>query len=245
MQTPPFKYTLSLLGCLCTGIVAAQELGLIGIYTNINLPQQEFRQAVDNPIGGAAVGVGINVLLNPKGKNGPSPIYPGIDFSYVTFGRDFIDETPSAPPLKTTFNYYAINGVFRLMPLQKERGFIPFIDGALGLEIFNTRTKIDKNVLNIVLNDNQPEVIHTTNDTGLLRTLAVGWFIRRSSKADPERPGGSFSMRIGYTYGSPIYYVRRGSVAVDNGFVTYEEDRTRAQMIQIQLGIVLPFTPAQ
>ncbi len=237
--------TLTLLCFLSTGILLAQEIGLIGIYGNINFPHQEFRQAVDNPLGGTAVGAGINVLFNPKGRNGQSPIYPGIDFNYVTFGRDFIEGTTNAPPLKTTFNYYAINGVFRLMPVLKERGFIPFVDGALGLEIFNTRTKIDKNVLNIVLNDGQPEVIHTTNDTGLLRTVAVGWFVRRPSKAEPDRPGGSFSMRIGYTFGSPIYYVKRGSVAVNNGFVTYEEDRTRAQMIQIQLGIVLPFTPAQ
>lgn len=244
MKHPPCLLIL-LNSFLITGILSAQETGLLGIYGNINLPHREFRQAVDNPIGGTAVGLGVNVLFNPKGKNGLSPIYPGIDFSYVTFGRDFIDETPTAPPLKTTFNYYAINGVFRLMPIQKEKGFILFIDGALGLEIFNTRTKIDKNVLNIVLNDGQPEVIHTTNDTGLLRTLAVGWFVRRPSKANPDSPGGSFSMRIGYTFGSPITYVKRGSIAVDNGFVNYETDRTRAQMIQLQLGVVLPFTPAQ
>lgn len=234
-----------LVGTMISGMALGQEISLLGIYGNINLPHQDFRDAVDNPIGGTAVGVGFNFLLNPQSRKGYSPIYPGLDFTYLTFGRDFIEGTSSTPPLKTTFNYYAISGLFRLMPFQKHKGFIPFIDGALGLEIFNTRTKIDKNALNIILNDSQPEVIHTTNDTGLVRTIALGWFVRKPSKANPDLPGGSFSMRIGYSYGSLISYVKRGSVVVNNGFVSYEEGTTRAQMIQIQLGINLPFTQTQ
>ncbi|MCX7638739.1 MAG: hypothetical protein N2044_12920 [Cyclobacteriaceae bacterium] len=243
-NSPSLRCTV-LLFTLAFSTAVAQESGLIGLYGNINLPYKEFREAVDNPIGGTAVGFDLQLLFNPKGKQSYSPVYPGIDFTYVTFGRDFIDGTPTTPPLKTTFNYYAINALFRLMPVQKQKGFIPFIDGALGLEIYNTRTKIDKNALDIVLNDSQPEVIHTTNDTGLVRTLAIGWFIRRPSKANPNQPGGSFTLRIGYSYGSPIDYVKRGSVAVDNGFVTYEEGRTRAQMILIQLGLNLPFTSVE
>ncbi|MCX7637184.1 MAG: hypothetical protein N2044_04975, partial [Cyclobacteriaceae bacterium] len=45
-----------LLFTLAFSTAVAQESGLIGLYGNINLPYKEFREAVDNPIGGTAVG---------------------------------------------------------------------------------------------------------------------------------------------------------------------------------------------
>jgi hypothetical protein len=135
---------------------SAQESDQFSLQLNTAFPIKEFKQAVDNSIGGAAVGFGTTVLFNPKGKKGYSPAFFGADFSYMTFGRDKIKSTADAPPFKTTFNYYAINGITRVFLSSRETGFVPFIDGTIGLKIFNTRTKIDKNVTHIILDDNQP-----------------------------------------------------------------------------------------
>lgn len=215
---------------------AAQESAQLSIQLNTAIPTGEFKEAVDNSIGGAAVGFGTNVLFNPKGKKGYSPAFFGADFSYMTFGRDKIEATIDAPPFKTTFNYYAINGMTRLFLSTKENGLVPFIDGTIGLKIFNTRTKVDKDVSHILLDDNQPEVIHTTNDNGLGYGIGTGFYIRKTTEHELKT---TFTLRVMYLWGDPTSYVKRGSVKVENGFVTYEEGSTKTNMIMVQLGILL------
>ncbi len=219
--------------------LTAQEANQLSLQVNTGIPTGKFKEAVDNSIGGVAVGVGANVLFNPKGKKGYSPVFFGADFSCMTFGRDKIEETTDAPPFKTTFNYYALNGMTRLFLSNKEAGFVPFIDGTLGLKIFNTRTKVDKDVTNIILNDNQPEVINTTNDNGLGYGVGMGWYTRKSANEENPSTRASFTFRVMYLWGDPTSYVKRGSVKVENGFVTYEEGSTKTNMIMVQLGILL------
>ncbi|MCK6618385.1 MAG: hypothetical protein L6Q51_12160 [Cyclobacteriaceae bacterium] len=229
--------TLSYL--LLLGLPAvAQETAQIALQLNTAIPDKEFKQAVDNSIGGAAVGMGANILLNPKGKKGYSPVFFGAEFSYMTFGRDKIEATNDAPPFKTTFNYYALNGISRVFLSKKESGFVPFIDGTLGLKIFNTRTKVDKNVSHIILDDNQPVVINTTNDNGLGYGVGIGFYNRKPMESEDDTRA-SFTMRVMYLWGDPTSYVKRGSVRVDNGFVSFEEGSTKTNMIMVQLGIML------
>lgn len=233
------KYlTLPILFVLFGLPAAAQESAQLSLQINTAIPVGEFKEAVDNSIGGAAVGFGTNVLFNPKGKKGYSPAFFGADFSYMTFGRDKIEATNDAPPFKTTFNYYAINGMTRLFLSSKEAGFVPFVDGTLGLKIFNTRTKVDKNVTHVILDDNQPEVINTTNDNGLGYGVGMGWYTRKP-KDDENTTKATFTFRVMYLWGDPTSYVKRGSVKVENGFVTYEEGSTKTNMVMVQLGILL------
>ncbi|MBX2966252.1 MAG: hypothetical protein KF845_08920 [Cyclobacteriaceae bacterium] len=223
-----------------TGLVLAQEHELyqVSLFGNVGIPSKELKDAVDNPIGGTAVGFGFNALFNPKGKKGYSPVFIGADFSYVTFGRDKQPSTATSPPYKTSFNYYGISGISRLFLSSKAEGFVPFIDGQLGAQIFNTRTKIDKNVLHLVFNDDQPEVINTTNDAGLNYGIGIGFYTRKSTNEN----GGhdpSFTLRAMYHWGDRSKYVKRGSLEVDNGTVTYESGYTRTNMFMVQLGILL------
>ncbi|MFN3841359.1 MAG: hypothetical protein ACK4RF_11710 [Cyclobacteriaceae bacterium] len=232
------KLTLPLACFIFCTLAFAQESGQLSFQLNTGIPTGEFKEAVDNSIGGAAVGFGTNVLFNPKGKKGYSPAFFGADFSYMTFGRDKIKATNDAPPFKTTFNYYAINGMTRIFLSGKETGFVPFIDGTLGLKIFNTRTKVDKNVTHIILDDNQPEVINTTNDNGLGYGIGIGWYTRKT-RDEEDPPKGSFTLRVMYLWGDSTSYIKRGSVKVENGFVTYEEGSTKTNMIMVQLGVIL------
>lgn len=209
----------------------------VSIYGALSYPSEEFKNAVDNSIGGIGAGLSTTILLNPKGNNGFSPVYVGVDFTYLTFGRDKIEATNSAPPYKTSFNHYGISGLGRLF-FKEELGFFPFIDGLIGVKVFNTRTKIDKDVFDHLLTDDQAEVVDNTNDAGLGFGAGLGFFIKNYPPADDEynSGGGSITMRIVYLWGAPTTYVKRGSMEIENGYITYEKGYARTDMILLNIG---------
>lgn len=213
-----------------------QEKFQVGITSIFTVPSEELKKAVYNQAGGLGIGFGTNVLFNPKGSKGYSPVFFGVDFNYVTFGRDKQEQTSNNPPYKTSFNYYSISGMSRLFLSDKTEGFTPFVDGILGLKVFNTRTKIDKNFFDTVVWDEEEEVINTTNDSGLGYGLGLGFYTRKDKSAGGDF--ASFSVRVMYLWGDKSSYVKRGSVKViDNSRVEYETGYTRTNMILIQLGI--------
>lgn len=207
----------------------------------------ELRDAVQNRVGKMGFGISSGILLNPFGKSKPSPFLVGADFSYISYGVDKVAENSDHPPLKTAFNVYTVSGSVRALLTQRS-GFAPFIDGLLGVQTFNTRTKIDKTLLQTVINDDQPEVLNTTNDTGLNYGLGVGFFIRNAGKTSnyaidaptPWQIRGSFSVRLLYYWGDEIKYVKRNSVTVtSDNFLTFETGRTRTDMLVLQVGFTL------
>jgi hypothetical protein len=236
-----FQYLLVLCTAFCFSLPThAQENQSpvhIGLYATGALPAPAFKNAVDNRLGGFGAGVGANVLANPFGKNKMSPMYLGLDFCYLNFGRDKISETNTSPPYKTSFNFYVVNGIGRIY-LHRGEGFTPFIDGSMGLKIFNARTKIDKDAFQTVLADEQAEVINNTTDTGLGYGIGLGFYTRKyhTNESGESRGKASFSIRLMYMWGDETSYVKRGSVAVNNGLVTLEKGYTQTNMLLIQLG---------
>lgn len=169
------------------------------INTVVAIPLNELKDAIQNNFGNVGVGFSTGILANPFGKKKPSPMFVGGEFSYLTYGVDKIRESAINPPIKTTFNVYYINAAGRIL-LTQEKAFVPFIDGLLGARIFNTRTKIDKDFLATVLNDDQPEVINTTNDTGINYCIGFGFYNRKTKTSDAENQV-SFTLRILYSWG--------------------------------------------
>ena len=216
------------------------EVAHISIFGNLAATSAELRQAVNNGMGGVGVGLGGSILINPFLTQKPSPVFVGVDFSYLTFGRDKQRETATLPPYKTTFNYYGISGISRLFLTKRQLGFTPFIDGMAGLKIINTRTKIDKNVAHIIFDEDQPEVIHTTNDLGMNYGVGIGFYTRKlpaRGSEDSDLKCASFSLRLMYLWGDRSSYVKRGSLKVTEGEVSYEQGYTNTNMIMLQLGI--------
>lgn len=204
----------------------------------VAVPLNEFRDALKNNFGNVGVGVSTGVLVNPFGKKKPSPIFVGGEFSYLTYGVDKIKESANNPPIKSTFNIYSINAAGRML-LTQDKAFVPYIDGLLGARIFNTRTKIDKDFLATVLNDDQPEVLNTTNDTGVNYGIGVGFYNRKTKISDAENQI-SFTLRVLYTWGVEARYVIRDSITINaDGIVEYKTGQTKTDMISIQLGIML------
>lgn len=211
----------------------------LGIYADVSIPSQQFKEAIDNGTGGVGAGFNFNVLASPYGRKKYSPVMLGVDFNYLHLGRDKVSESTTAPPYKTTYNYYTVCGATRLF-LKKGEGIVPFVDGMLGLKIYNTKTKIDKDAFQTIINDEQPEVIHSKNDNGLTYGVGVGFYNRRYAKdADGQTTMGkaSFSLRVMYLWGDEIEYVKRGSVVIDNGTVTYDKGYTTTNMFVVQLGL--------
>lgn len=215
-------------------LLAQAQRSMLSVSPAVAIPHGEFRQAVNSDSNVLGLGFNSNLLFNPKGSKAYSPVWFGVDYSYITFGRDKQASSGNLPPYKTTYNYHIINGIARLFLTDKTEGFTPFVDGMLGLKIYNTRTKVDKNLWNVILNDDQPEVIHTTNDTGMDYSVGVGFYNRKITDGESKT---SFTLRIAYTWGDKIQYIKRGSLKVTNDTITFETDYANTSMILVQLGI--------
>jgi hypothetical protein len=204
----------------------------------VAVPSPELRKALNNNFGNLGVGIAGGVLLNPFGSKQSSPFLIGIEGGYLTYGVDKIAKTNYSPPLKTSFNVYSVHATGRLL-LKQEPGFAPFIDGLVGAKIFNTRTKVDKDAIDFVLNDNTPEVINTTNDTSLSYGAGLGFFMRKPP-AGPNKPRASFMVRILYMWGADATYVVRDSVTIDSSnTLHYQTATTSTSMWLVNIGFVL------
>lgn len=209
-----------------------------GLHGNIGLPVGEFRETVSNSIGGTGWGAGMNFFLNPKKGGVYSPIYVGIEGNYMNLGRDKTPETTFLPQLKTTYNYFNVGPVFRLFLSDREEGFVPFLDGFVGMKVLNSRTQVDNSILDTALDQEYLESLLSTNYEGLGYGVGFG-FYKRKIKEDSNNGAASFYLRVMYQYGDRINYVKRGSIDVDkDGAITYETGRTETSILSLQIGFL-------
>jgi len=197
------------------------------------IPSKEFREVINNDFGNLGFGVGTGLVFSPLLENRPSPILIGLDFGYFTYGQEKTPATNTAPSLKTTHNVFTWNAIGRLRP-KYERGTItPFLDGLVGLKLYNTKTKINKDLIDFIFNDDQREVINNVKDTGVNYGLGTGFYTNPKKRSHP-----GFTLRVLYLWGDEVNYVVRNSVKLDPaGFVTFETARANTSMLIIQLGI--------
>ena len=208
------------------------------ILGQVAIPSEELKKAINNELGNLGYGFSTGFAVNPFMKKRPSPVFLGAEFGYLFYGVDTIEAKNDIPPLKTSYNVYSFNALGRVILTQSQR-FVPFIDGLVGVKVFNTRTKIDKNLIDTALNDDQEELIHKTNDAGLNYSVGLGFYTRRAKKT-PDEARPSFSLRFLYVWGDETEYVIRDSIEVSpDMFVTYETGRANTTMFQIQFGLML------
>jgi hypothetical protein len=210
----------------------------VGAFGSFAFPFPDLREAVDNNVGGLGIGAGASLLVNPTMKRKNSPVFLGLDLNYLTFGRDKTEGTAITPPYKTSFNFYSVCAMMRLYPYPEKIGLTPFVDGMLGLKLVNARTKVDKDIFNTINND-EDEVINDTTDKGLGYALGIGFASRRYREDDDGnmRKKESLTIRITYHWGATATYIKRGSVRIDNGNVTYETGEVKPDMIVMQVGL--------
>jgi hypothetical protein len=234
-----FLLTLVLSSMLFLNLQAQEsdtlKFDYLSFYINgqVAIPAKEFREAINNAVGDLGVGLAGGFLFSPFGQKKPSPILLGADIGYLNYGVEKIGGNSSNPALKITHNIYSFDAIARLRhPDHYNKRVIPFIDGLLGLKLYNTRVKVDKNLLDILFNTDDPEVLDNVNDTGLNFGLGAGFY------TNPKKSNGvGFTMRALYMWGDEVDYVVRNSVKVNNGALTYETGTANTSMLTIQLGI--------
>jgi len=235
------KFLLAIIFILLTGInTRAQESDTIKFdyltfYFNgqVAIPAKEFREVINNSVGDLGVGLAGGFLFSPFGQKKPSPILLGVDIGYINYGVEKIGANSSNPAIKITHNIYSFDGMARLRnPNHHNKSIVPFIDGMLGLKLYNTRVKIDKNLIDVMFNNDEEEVLDNVNNTGLNFGLGAGFYIL------PKKINGAgFMMRVLYMWGDEVDYVVRNSVTLNNGTLTYETGKANTSMLTIQLGI--------
>ncbi len=199
----------------------------------VAIPSAEFRSVINNSIFNLGAGLSAGFLFSPLGKKQASPALLGIDFGYFNYGIDKTPATSKTPPLKSTYNVFTWNGVIRIRPPVFHSRFVPFADGMIGVKVFNTITKVDKDALDLVLNNSQPEVLNRVNKSGLNYGIGVGFAAHGKNNENL-----AFTLRAVYMWGADIDYVVRGSLAIDsNGFITYQMSSVNTNILSIQLGL--------
>ncbi|MCU0400187.1 MAG: hypothetical protein MUE75_04120 [Algoriphagus sp.] len=235
------KRLLVLLITLLSSPTFAQfsEKAHVSFYGNLGFPMGEFRQTIQNSIGGNGIGFGTNILLNPKKEAAYSPVLLGMEVNYLHLGTEKTPESTFLPKLKTSYNYITLGPVVRALLSQREEGIVPFVDGFVGMKLLNTKTRIDNTIVDTLLDQEYLESLLSTNYEGLGYGLGVGFFTRKLDKGGIN-VGNSFYLKLNYAYGDRLTYVRKGSIAVDSeGFITYDNGKTQTGMITLQVGIML------
>lgn len=229
---------LSLLVVTKISFAQIPEKFQFGFYGNVGFPTEEFRESVSNSLGGTGWGLGMNVFLNPKKAGYYSPVLIGIEGNFMNLGRDKTPATPFLPQLKTSFNYFNIGPTIRVLLSDREKGFVPFLDGFVGMKVLNTNTKIDNSLFDTVLNEEYLESLLSTNYEGFGYGIGVG-FYKRKIKLETYDGRAGFFMKLMYQYGDRVNYVKRGSVKVDSdGLITYETGRTQTSFLLLQFGFL-------
>lgn len=215
------------------------EKAHISFYGNLGFPLGEFRQTIQNSIGGNGVGLGSGMLFNPKKESAFSPVMIGLEVNYLHLGTEKTPESNFLPQLKTSYNYITLGPVIRAILSQKDQGMIPFVDGFVGMKLLNTNTRIDNTILDTLLDQEYLESLLSTNYEGLGYGFGVGFFTRKLDKGDIN-VGNSFYLKLNYAYGDRLTYVRKGSIDVDSeGFITYKNGKTQTGILSLQAGIML------
>jgi hypothetical protein len=102
----------------------------------------------------------------------------------------------------------------------------------LGLKLYNTRVKVDKNLIDAIFNTDQESLYESVINTGLNFGLGGGFYTLPKQTGAP-----GFTMRIMYLWGDEVDYVVRNSVKYVNDSFTYQTDRANTSMLLIQFGI--------
>lgn len=218
----------------------AQELDA-GINLQVVLPQNEFDESI-NTIGG-----GINLYGLYRFPR--SPFGLGLDFNFNNFGRDTRDEPLSStiPDLKVRVeNEYNLAQGFLVAKIQPTDGVLrPYAEGLAGFNYFYTQTSIENRGNQgdepIATDTNFEDWAFAWGGGGglMIRVLGRGGFGTFNSQSPIG--AGYINLGVRYLNGSNAEYLRKGSIVINNGNVTYDTLQSRTDMLVIQLGFVLRF----
>ncbi|MBN2029425.1 hypothetical protein JW824_04205 [bacterium] len=231
----------------CISILAIVLLSTLHVYGQasfqaggnftLGFPQNEFKNNIDN-IGYG--GTGFFAYRFPQ-----SPLLVGASACFLVYGRETREEPfsltiPDVFVDVTTTNSIIMGHLF--LRLQPPRGSIlPYLDGLFGFNYLSTRTTIENQA-------NNEEVASSTNFDDITFSYGVGGglMIRvfqptQDDLKKNELQAVYVDLGIRYIKSGEAEYLKKGSILIENGKVTYDISKSATDLVTGHIGVVFTF----
>jgi hypothetical protein len=224
----------------------AQERTTMSMNLHVVSPQGPFRKNVDR--------LGVGIQFSGAYRFDKTPFSLGAEFAFHNYGVDSRDEplSPTIPDLRVqvdnSYNQLALLLVARAEPFTY--GSVrPHLEALWGTNYFFTETTIS----NRFSTDDEP-IARDTNIEDWAMTWGGGAGVQIMVYETQSQVFGGIGddmktvptkvfLTIGtrYMFGNEATYLKKGSVRVRNGQVTYGTSRSKTDMMIVQVGVTVKF----
>lgn len=224
------KTIIAIIAILCFANVNAQTVGGSLV---LGLPQGEFKDKVDN------VGYGLQAhgtIFSPSATN---PFTIGLNLGYMIYGNE-----SSTRPLSETIpdimvdvnrtnNIANFHLLFQVSPFNTS--VRPYIEGLIGGAYLFTTTKVESR-------SSGQDVFESTNfDSFTFSYGCGGGFLIKLKEGLGDVTQLFLDLKARYIFGSETEYLKEGSVRIIGGRAIYDVQKSKTNLITINLGVVAYF----
>lgn len=216
------------------GLAAAQTNFEGGLYFNGGFPQGEFKDQIDKN----AFGASGQIFFAPKS----SPLAVGLELGFMNYGSETRREPFSTTIPDVTVEVNTSNNIvqgFFILRLHMPTGPIrAYGDGIVGFNYLFTETKISDE-------DGGEDVASSTNQDdaafayGLGGGLQIPIYTRPAGKGKPVEVLLDGGLR--YIFGGDAEYLKKGSIAREEGVVTFDTLKSETNMLRLHVGVAVRF----
>lgn len=236
MQSLAAKVILATLMLSAPFMSAAAQNFQGGVHFALGVPQADFK----SKIGRNGYGLSGHIGFAPASV----PVMLGVELGFLVYGNETRREPFSGTIPDVTVDVTTTNtiGLAHLtMRLQPNSGVIrPYIDGLVGVNYLTTATEIQNR------GRGGEEIASSTNfDDAAFSYGGGGGIMFRVHQSDDQEGGGIkevlIDLRGRYLVGGEAEYLKEGSIRRENGRVTYDVQKSKTDLITVQLGVALRF----
>ncbi|HOP06469.1 MAG TPA: hypothetical protein PLF13_04170 [candidate division Zixibacteria bacterium] len=220
---------------MITGSAGATQNFLGGVHFNAGFPQGDFDDQIDRN----AYGLGGQIFFAPD----HSPFGIGLEVGWMNYGNESRREPFSTTIPDVTVEVETSNNLVQGFLIFRGRipnGPIrPYGDALIGLNYLFTETSIkdaDEPSEDIASTTNQDDAVFAYGFGG---GVMVPIFNRSADEGKPITIMLDAGLR--YVLGGEAEYLKKGSIARENGTVTYDLIKSRTDMLRLHIGIAVAF----
>jgi hypothetical protein len=184
--------------------------------------------------GGNALGGNFGLLVKPYRH--ARYLEVGAQVGYLVDGihKTMVNDSYGNYTLKTAHSYIPIHAVARLKP-QKQMFLVPYLDGLMGIGIYNTRSKIKQDFFTFLRNNEEAIVLNKHNTSVFSYGLAAG--LQFGNRKNHSSLRGD--IRLVYLENPITTYVKNGNLFIgQDGYPSYKYSFSETSMLLLQLNLV-------
>lgn len=216
------------------GASAAQNFAG-GLHFNAGFPQGDFKDQIDRN----AYGIGGQIFYTPE----KSPFGLGLEFGWMNYGNESRREPFSTTIPDVTVDVETSNNLVQGLLIFRGRvpgGPIrPYGDALIGFNYLFTETSIKDT-------DGSEDIASTTNQDDAVFAYGFGGGVMVPVYSSPTGEGGRpitimLDAGLRYILGGEAQYLKKGSIARENGEVTYDLIESKTDMMRLHVGVMVAF----